>query len=138
MYKIQNLAQIQSNFFAFCMKVAFHFGDRQSPRRIRFTLRFVNVFVEVSRVCSAPICRCWFLFKTRSTKWFNFRVNNYSSSEKNKTKNILLFIHLQFQNHYFPSISYYFHMPKNFLIFFPHTGKIGIDKKVICYHNISN
>ena len=24
---------------------------------------------------------------------------------------------------YFPSISYYFHIPKNFLIFFPHTGK---------------
>ena len=38
----------------------------------------------------------------------------------------------------FPSISYYFHIPKIFLIFFPHTGKIGIDEKVICYHNISN
>ena len=24
---------------------------------------------------------------------------------------------------YFPSISYYFHIPKIFLIFFPHTGK---------------
>ena len=39
---------------------------------------------------------------------------------------------------FFPSISYYFHIPKFFLIFFPHTGKIGIDEKVICYHNISN
>ena len=38
----------------------------------------------------------------------------------------------------FPSISYYFHIPKIFLNFFPHTGKIGIDEKVICYHNISN
>ena len=25
--------------------------------------------------------------------------------------------------HYFPSISYYFHIPKSFLNFFPHTGK---------------
>ena len=25
--------------------------------------------------------------------------------------------------HYFPSISYYFHIPKFFLNFFPHTGK---------------
>ena len=27
------------------------------------------------------------------------------------------------RKYYFPSISYYFHIPKNFLIFFPHTGK---------------
>ena len=38
----------------------------------------------------------------------------------------------------FPSISYYFHIPKNFLISFLTREKIGIDKKVICYHNISN
>ena len=39
---------------------------------------------------------------------------------------------------FFPSISYYFHIPKYFLIFFLTLEKIGIDKKVICYHNISN
>ena len=27
------------------------------------------------------------------------------------------------RKYYFPFISYYFHIPKNFLIFFPHTGK---------------
>ena len=41
----------------------------------------------------------------------------------------------------FPSISYYFHIP-NFFLFFgislSNLEKIGIDKKVICYHNISN
>ena len=38
----------------------------------------------------------------------------------------------------FPSISYYFHIPKIFLIFFLTLEKIGIDEKVICYHNISS
>ena len=41
----------------------------------------------------------------------------------------------------FPSISYYFYIPKNFdyLEFHcPTEEKIGIDEKVICYHNISN
>ena len=39
---------------------------------------------------------------------------------------------------YFPYISYYFHIPKNFDYFFYSLEKIGIDEKVICYHNISN
>ena len=42
---------------------------------------------------------------------------------------------------HFPSISYYFYIPKNFdyLEFHcPTEEKIGIDEKVICYHNISN
>ena len=45
------------------------------------------------------------------------------------------------QKWYFPSISYYFYIPKNFdyLEFHcPTEEKIGIDEKVICYHNISN
>ena len=37
----------------------------------------------------------------------------------------------------FPSISYYFHI-HIFLFFFLTLEKIGIDEKVICYHNISN
>ena len=39
---------------------------------------------------------------------------------------------------YFPYISYYFHIPKIFNYFFYSLEKIGIDEKVICYHNISN
>ena len=39
---------------------------------------------------------------------------------------------------FFPSVSYYFHIPKIFLNFFLTLEKIGIDEKVICYHNISN
>ena len=42
---------------------------------------------------------------------------------------------------HFPSISYYFHIPKffDYLDFHcPNLEKIGIDEKVICYHNISN
>ena len=41
----------------------------------------------------------------------------------------------------FPSISYHFYIPKKFdyLEFHcPTEEKIGIDEKVICYHNISN
>ena len=38
----------------------------------------------------------------------------------------------------FPYISYYFHIPKIFDYFFSSLEKIGIDEKVICYHNISN
>ena len=42
-----------------------------------------------------------------------------------------------YQNH-FPHISYYFHIPKIFDYFYYSLEKIGIDEKVICYHNISN
>ena len=35
----------------------------------------------------------------------------------------------QTQNVHFPSISYYFHIPKNFHNFFPHTGKNRIGLK---------
>ena len=34
-----------------------------------------------------------------------------------------IFVILEFQNFIFPSISYYFHIPKIFLNFFPHTRK---------------
>ena len=45
------------------------------------------------------------------------------------------------EHEYFPSISYYFHIPIifDFLDFHcPNLEKIGTDEKVICYHNISN
>ena len=42
-------------------------------------------------------------------------------AERINFHNFLLDV-LNYKNH-FPSISYYFHIPKNFLIFFPHTGK---------------
>ena len=46
--------------------------------------------------------------------------------------------YLIFSTILFPSISSYFHIPKIFSIFFLTLEKIGIDEKVICYHNISN
>ena len=45
------------------------------------------------------------------------------------------------EKYFFPSISYYFHIPKifDYLEFHcPKLEKIGIDEKAICYHNISN
>ena len=53
MYNMQNLAEIPSNFFVVCIKFAFHLGDCWNLRCVRFTLTFVNLFVEVSQVCAA-------------------------------------------------------------------------------------
>ena len=52
-----------------------------------------------------------------------------------------VFVHAQVKKKTFPSISYYFYIPKifDYLEFHcPTEEKIGIDEKVICYHNISN
>ena len=48
---------------------------------------------------------------------------------------------IEIGNTFFPSISYYFHIPKifDYLEFHcPKLDTLGIDKKVVCYHNISN
>ena len=55
----------------------------------------------------------------------DFSTNKVSSETKSTDLNFpKVFCDCFFTNLFlFPSISYYFHIPKNFLIFFPHTGK---------------
>ena len=59
--------------------------------------------------------------------------------QKKKWRWLLWLIYFKIQTKYlFPYISYYFHIPKIFDYLFYSLEKIGIDEKVICYHNISN
>ena len=90
--------------------------------KIRFTCNFL---VPGPWILNNTIYQC--IFRLQSQKWHWVSCGWALIKEGSKLlwwKDVFHnLIDLFLKDHYFPSISYYFHIPKFFLIFFPHTGK---------------
>ena len=84
----------------------------------------LNIFIEliVNFLCFLKFCLKFQINLTKKTLTFllHFGFRNFTPLEVPRYDTTTLH---KFKVLLFPSISYYFHIPKNFLNFFPHTGK---------------
>ena len=71
-------------YLYYCYKT--HYRNGSSTYRMASFA--ISTLVILEKMAFAPICRCWFLFKTRSTKWFNFRANKYSWAQRKAKQKI--------------------------------------------------